>query len=192
MYKSLVSNVQRIEEILQDFRDFVSATKLNFQVVDLNQVLEETVKELLPKRSEVKLELNLKKNLPQIQLDTIKFKRAIGELIENSFHFFDPLQDSALVRISTRLISPHDTDLPHWALRGQAIRLSIEDTGSGVKDELKDKIFEPFFTSRVKGMGLGLSIVKGIVEAHGGYIFEMGIEGRGAKFVILLPVTERP
>jgi signal transduction histidine kinase len=70
--------------------------------------------------------------------------------------------------------------------------IEIEDSGPGVEDEAKATIFQPFFSKRVKGMGLGLSIVKGIVDAHGGEVFESGRLGHGARFVILLPLEDRP
>jgi signal transduction histidine kinase len=63
----------------------------------------------------------------------------------------------------------------------------FHDSGPGVPQENKERIFTPFFTSRVRGMGLGLSIVKGVVEAHQGFIRETGGPGEGARFVIFLP-----
>jgi signal transduction histidine kinase len=65
--------------------------------------------------------------------------------------------------------------------------ISIADSGPGVPEEMKTQIFNPFFSSRVKGMGLGLSIVKGIVDAHHGLIREIGEPGHGARFNIYLP-----
>jgi len=82
-----------------------------------------------------------------------------------------------------------ETRLSHIS---QFAEITIEDTGPGVEDEAKATIFQPFFSKRVKGMGLGLSIVKGIVDAHGGEVFEAGRLGHGARFVILLPVADRP
>ncbi len=66
--------------------------------------------------------------------------------------------------------------------------IEVEDEGPGVPEEQKSKVFDPYQTSRAKGMGLGLSIVKGIADAHGGTVFEAGEEGKGARFVILLPI----
>ena len=73
----------------------------------------------------------------------------------------------------------------------QYVQLELEDTGPGVREEQKEVIFQPFFSNRVKGIGLGLSIVKGIIDAHGGGVFEAGEEGKVPKFVILLPAVDR-
>jgi signal transduction histidine kinase len=67
------------------------------------------------------------------------------------------------------------------------VQIEFADQGPGVPLDSKDRIFRPFYTSRVKGMGLGLSIVKGIVEAHQGIIREVGEAGKGARFLIFLP-----
>jgi signal transduction histidine kinase len=69
------------------------------------------------------------------------------------------------------------------------IQIEFADQGPGVPEDLKKRIFQPFFTSRVKGMGLGLSIVKGIIEAHQGLLRETGTPGEGARFLIFLPVS---
>jgi signal transduction histidine kinase len=66
----------------------------------------------------------------------------------------------------------------------------VADQGPGVAAGDKKSIFEPYRSSRPRGMGLGLSIVKGIIEAHGGRVYESGEEGKGARFMILLPIKE--
>lgn len=189
---SLATNVRRIEEILQEFRDFVSATKVDLQVHELDKVLKETVEEVLPKQTPVKILYEFGDDLPLVMIDELKFKRAISELIENSFHFQDSSNQNQSLKIIAKKLTPGEIDLPKSVNHRLKVMIMIEDNGYGVKSEMKDNIFEPFYTSRVKGMGLGLAIVRGIIEAHGGDVFEMGVEGQGAKFVILLPVTERP
>jgi signal transduction histidine kinase len=67
------------------------------------------------------------------------------------------------------------------------VLITVSDTGMGIPEEKKEKIFEPFYSTRAQGLGLGLAIVKSIVQAHGGTIEEVGEYGRGAKFVIALP-----
>ena len=74
--------------------------------------------------------------------------------------------------------------------RRHAVRIIIEDSGVGVAMDLKSVIFEPFHSGRAKGMGLGLSIVKGIIDAHGGEIVEEGMPGSGARVVIRLPKAD--
>ena len=104
-----------------------------------------------------------------------------------------PLQRALLpVRqlVQTRMQPAEARALCGLSSKRRYVRVEFADNGPGVPSKDKDKIFNPFFTSRAKGMGLGLSIVKGIVEAHRGRICEAGAEGKGAKFVLLLPVSE--
>lgn len=185
---SLSTNVTRIEEILQDFRDFLTATQVNRDKTDLNNLIKETADEVFPRMSKVTLHLNLDPNLPEVLVDGKKLRRAISELIENSFNYIDEGDMS----ISTRAVGRD----AHFSTRASHIpkfaEIEIQDSGPGVDHQAKSTIFQPFFSQRVKGMGLGLSIVKGIVDAHGGEVFESGEPGLGAKFVILLPLEDRP
>lgn len=182
--RSLSTNVQRVEEILQDFRDFVTATQLHRETVDFNKIVKETVEEVFPKRSNFQLDMDLQET-PETSLDDKKIRRAISELIENSLNHMD----HGRLRVATRVVdsTAHPRTKNSKVLK--YLQLEVEDSGPGVGSERKQLIFQPFHSSRVKGMGLGLSIVKGIVDAHGGQVFEAGTEGEGAKFVILLPIT---
>lgn len=188
LQRSLETNLTRVEEILQDFRDFVSATQLDRKPTDFNQMVRETVQEVFPKRSAIELELVLEEPLPTIHGDTKKLRRAVSELIENSVSWMD----AGRLRVQTSLVGRDAYPQTRGSKTRQFVRLELEDSGPGVEEDRKTIIFQPFFTGRVKGMGLGLSIVKGIVDAHGGEVFEAGEEGHGANFVILLPVPDRP
>jgi len=180
--------VFRLEEILQEFRDFLMATSLTLEEVDVNSLLKEAVQEFFPKRSVLRLELNLKEGLPTVQADQSKLKRCFAELIENAIGF---QPEKGLLKVSSCLSSSSKARRL-CGLHGKRryIELEFADVGPGIPENDKSKIFTPFFTSRAKGMGLGLSIVKGIIEAHHGRICEIGQSGSGAKFVIFLPIKE--
>jgi signal transduction histidine kinase len=188
LQKSLEVNLSRIEEILQDFRDFVSATQLNRVAVDLNQLVQDTVNEVFPKRSSVTLDLSLVGEELWVQADARKLVRAISELVENSLSW----SESGTLRIQTSTVDRSAYAVTRRSRARKFAQLEIHDSGPGVPEEEKQRIFEPFFSGRVKGMGLGLAIVKGIVDAHGGEVFEAGTPGEGANFVILLPLVDRP
>lgn len=188
LQQSLSTNLMRVEEILQDFRDFLTATQLKREPVDLNRLVEETADEVFPKRGPVTLDLALEAPLAPVLGDPAKLRRAVSELIENAMNYMT----EGRLRVSTGEASEEDRRKARAATGKHYVILSVEDTGPGVPENEKETIFQPFFSGRVKGMGLGLSIVKGIVDAHGGGVFEAGEEGKGAKFVILLPVAERP
>ena len=182
---SLESGIVRLDNILHEFRDFVTATKLHLSKGDINEVVRSAAQALVPASSNVTIDFDLAPNLPPMTLDVEKIERVIAELVENSLHFID----KGRIAVSTRSASIADlvtAKLP--TAKGEHISITISDEGPGVEEERKRRIFEPYQSSRPRGMGLGLSIVKGIVEAHGGKVFESGQAGEGAKFVIILPV----
>ena len=97
------------------------------------------------------------------------------------------MPDGGGLTIRTRTVTPDDRAAHRLAHAREYVAIEVIDSGPGVPHEIKERIFQPFYTSRVKGMGLGLSIVKGIVDAHNGYIREVGTPGKGAHFLIFLP-----
>lgn len=181
--KSLQTNLARLDEILQDFRDFVTATKLNRAPTDLAALVKETALEFLRRQGGVVLELDVE-GLPLLELDEKKIRRAVSELIENSMTHME----LGTLRVRTAVVDRHRYEATKRSRSGEFASVVIEDTGPGVRADQKAQIFQPFFSGRVRGMGLGLSIVKGIIDAHGGEVFEIGDEGAGAKFVILIPI----
>ncbi|MGC8862938.1 MAG: GAF domain-containing protein [Armatimonadota bacterium] len=186
---SIKKGIFLLEEILHEFREFLKATQLELEEADLNELVEEAVEEGFPKRSSTRLNLNLAPDLPKIKADPKKLKRCFSELMENSVNF---QPDGGEITITTSLA---DSRSKRWLKPGQQsgsyVQVRFEDTGPGIDLDKKPKIFNPFYSTRAKGMGLGLSIVKGIVEAHNGAIYENGKPGKGARFTILLPCESK-
>ncbi|MHB0913433.1 MAG: GAF domain-containing protein [Armatimonadota bacterium] len=182
---SINRGVFRLEEMLQEFRDFVLATQLSLEECDLNEIVKEVIDEFLPRRSPIRLELSLTTDLPKMQADKVKLKRCFAELVENAVSF---QTDGGLLRVTSGTGTEREArNLCGLSGKRRYLRVEFADAGPGVPEVDKERIFTPFFTSRAKGMGLGLSIVKGIVEAHHGRICETGSPGAGARFVIFLP-----
>ncbi|RYG46541.1 GAF domain-containing protein [bacterium] len=169
---SLQANLGRIDEILQDFRDFLTATQIKRNITDVNSLVRETADEVFPKRGEVKLDIDLAQELPRIEADGTRLRRAVSELIENALHHCD----AGTIHLRT-------------VRDGSNVKIEVQDCGPGIEEARKAMVFQPFYSGRVRGMGLGLSIVKGIVDAHGGEVQECGIPGEGACFVMTLPAV---
>lgn len=186
LQRSLMTNIERVEEILQEFRDFVMATQLATVRADLNFLVREAVDEVFPRRSRIELTYDFEPSNPVVEVDARKIRRAISEIVENGLSFFEDGQLS----VRTFAADQEIKNLVGAVRKKEYFGIEIEDQGPGVEADRKEVIFQPFHSSRVKGMGLGLSIVKGIVEAHGGVVAELGELGHGAKFVILLPVPK--
>jgi signal transduction histidine kinase len=141
---------------------------------------------MFPRRSGVTLEFDLDAGMPVVALDPKRFRRAISELVENALNHME----TGGLCVCTRIIASDEVGRIVPSRSKRYARIEIEDTGPGVEADHKSLIFQPFFSNRVRGMGLGLSIVKGIVNAHGGEVYEEGEEGAGARFVIVLPIGD--
>jgi signal transduction histidine kinase len=193
----LTRGIYRLEEILGEFRDFVLATQLHVSSHDINQILRTVTAESFPRNSQIDLVLNLASDLPPVEADEAKLKRAFSELIENAIDF-QPDGGQITVRSS---LTDNETarQLSRTRWDGDAIQIEFIDCGPGLSEQDRDRVFAPFYTRKAKGMGLGLSIVKGIIEAHDGAIREVGNQDKstlsdeerhGAHFLILLPVSK--
>jgi signal transduction histidine kinase len=183
---SIERGVFRLEEILREFRDFVMATQLKTVRGELNKLVRDTVRETFPRRTTLTLQEDYGSAPIFAIYDPVKLRRGLSELIENAISFMPG--ESGTLRVTVRTIAAGEELASAMLSPKRAYAcISIADSGPGVPDDMKSQIFNPFFSSRVKGMGLGLSIVKGIVDAHHGIIRETGEAGRGAQFDIYLP-----
>jgi len=184
-------SVYQLEEILNEFRDFLMATHLERKPTDLNELAASVLRENFAKQGPVALHAELEEGLPPAAVDGAKLRRALSELLENAVNH---QPEGGQIRVVTGRWGQEERErypeLPfraEWARPGGAVRLEVIDQGPGIPPANKARLFTPFFTTRSKGMGLGLSIVKGIIDAHQGAIGEVGEEGRGAHFIIVLP-----
>ena len=187
--------VFRLEEILNEFRDFLMATQLDTQPFTLNDLVQCTVSETFNRCGTMTVELDLAEGLGEVCGDSSKLRRALSELLENASIHQNGC-GAICVRTgpwgeSEREAFPQIPFRREWARPGGAVRVEVIDRGPGVPADNKTRLFDPFFTTRSKGMGLGLSIVKGIIDAHRGVIAEIGEEGKGAHFVMVLPARCR-
>jgi signal transduction histidine kinase len=141
---------------------------------DLNDLVVSAVSLLEPVLGEnIRVDKDLAKDLPQLEAEPIKLQQVIVNLALNAK---DAMRGVGALTFRT-------------GLEGQDIALEIQDTGSGMTEEVKRKLFEPFFTTKPqgKGTGLGLTMVNRIVSAHGGTVRVESEPGQGTRFIILLP-----
>lgn len=182
---NLAAGIDRLDEILHEFRDFVTATRIDYSEGDINEVVMSAAGDLVPKGGNIQLIYEVDHTLQKFDFDFKKIERVVSELVENAMHFVD---NGQLV-VRTKMASREDLERAGVSGKGmEFVQVEVEDKGPGVAAKSKHQIFTPFHSSRAKGMGLGLSIVKGIIDAHGGTVYEAGEEGKGARFIFLLPV----
>ena len=150
---------------------------LQLKMEELNSVVLEVLtflKQEIENRN-IALELALEKNLPSLLLDSDQFKQALYNIIRNSFQ---AMKEGGRLRIVTGCDETH-------------LWVSIGDTGGGISSDQFDKIFQPYFTTKTDGNGLGLIVVQRVVRAHGGEIMLESTEGKGLVFTIRLPRQDR-
>jgi len=162
-----------LDYIVQQFLQAIRPVKPKFQMDDLNQVARETVKLLLPEIENRGLSavVDLCKKPSKALIDANQIKQALVNLVKNAMH--------SMTRGGQLTIRTANED--------NGIGLSIEDTGTGIPKEKINRIFEPYFTTKKNGAGLGLMIVHRIVKQHSGRILVEPGDPCGTRFRIWLP-----
>lgn len=158
-----------MNRIISDFLSFAKPAELNISDVDLKRIIENCVVTLAAGKKDIKIHLDID-GLPILKGDEVLLRQAFTNLIQNAVEAM-PTGGDLMIRSSIR----------------DFLEVSLSDTGSGIAENMVDKIFLPFFTTKDKGTGLGLSIVQKIIVSHGGSIF-VESNNKGATFRIRFPL----
>ena len=194
----ILKESRRLDNIITNFSDFVKPVKLTLAKDDLNGIITETVKLIrFDKRfhGQVEIEEALSPDLPKLLLDREKMKQVIINLLINSS---DAINGGGKISIKTRITKSSikiksPLNIKNVFIQSPLIsniQLIIEDTGSGIEENIIGHIFSPFYTTKEKGIGLGLAIVHKIIDEHGGAINVESAPGKGTVFTISLPAGE--
>ncbi|MCW4024116.1 MAG: PAS domain S-box protein [Candidatus Bathyarchaeota archaeon] len=176
--EKLASAIQHIEEsikysnkILNDLVDYSENFRLDLTETNPQTIVNRALKILIiPKTVQI---VNQASDAPKIFLDTDRMQRVMVNLFSNAI---EAMEDGGTLTVSSRE-------------NNQNLELSISDTGDGIPEQKMAKLWTPFFTTKAKGMGLGLPICKRIVEAHSGKIFVETQKGKGTTFTLVLPLN---
>jgi hypothetical protein len=145
---------------------------------DLNLVVEEALALFAGRLQGITVQRDLEPGLPPVVADPVAIRRALANLIDNAA---EAMHGSLL-----RLLGVH-TSLSE---DGSAVEVSVSDTGHGLTDEIRERLFLPFYSTKHRGTGLGLSIAAKIVQEHGGSIRAESNSPKGARFLLRLPLME--
>jgi two-component system, sporulation sensor kinase E len=169
--------VDRLNRIVVDFLFAVKPMDTRLEDGDINRVIEELLEFVQPELDQagVQIESNLSTSLPLLRIDARYIKQALLNLIKNAVA---AMPGGGVLRVDT--------------LRtGDDVHVRISDTGSGIPEAIMDKIFEPYFTTKPFGTGLGLTIVFKIVKEHFGDISVTSRSGEGTTVTLALPVPQK-
>ncbi|MDQ7015009.1 MAG: ATP-binding protein [Gammaproteobacteria bacterium] len=178
---TIINQVQAMKSMVKAFAEYATLPSLSKRFLDLNNLVREVAELYMGMESQIWVELDLGKGLPQLEADVTRLRQLLHNLIKNAMEAQGLSgNDVAMVRLTTRCLEEKTC---------RYIELRIQDNGPGFPPEMIDRVFEPYVSSKPKGSGLGLAIVKKIVEEHGGVVHaENGLEG-GALMVIRFPVS---
>jgi C4-dicarboxylate-specific signal transduction histidine kinase len=173
----------RASEVIARIRALISKATPEKSRLQINQVIEQTaaLAEGQASRNNVTVELKLSLDLPQVLGDSIQLQQVILNLLMNGIEAMTNVTD----RAKTLVIRSESQS-------GGQIRVSVQDSGIGVSADVMGRLFEPFFTTRSKGMGMGLPISRSIIEAHGGRLWAESNGSGGAVFQFTLPSEDGP
>ncbi|MGA3111236.1 MAG: HAMP domain-containing sensor histidine kinase [Candidatus Bathyarchaeia archaeon] len=169
---SINQNVIYISKIVADLQDYAKIPSIQKEKVDVEKALREALSSVsIPK--EVATSISVDKGFPNLNLDPACLRRTLTNLILNAVQ---AMPDGGKISINA------------FCQRDNAV-ISVEDTGNGIPEEVKAKIFAPLFTTKSKGQGFGLVVVKKLTEAMGGEVKFESEKGKGAKFVLTFPTS---
>ena len=177
---TIVTQIERITKVMNQLLAFARRKRPERRDVDLGEILEDSL-EMFQERmthSRITVEKTIKADMPPVHADRDQLVQVLINLVTNSLH---AMPEGGRLRLSLDRENKH-------------LRIGVSDTGHGMTEEIRLKVFEPFFTTKDfgKGTGLGLTVVKGIIEEHGGTIAVESAVDKGTTFWIRLPLNEAP
>jgi len=169
--------IGRLDSIVTQFLRAIRPSKPQLQPANINAIVEETLHFFGPEieARDIVVESEPRSDLPLVQIDRDQMKQAFYNIIKNSF---EAMKRRGILRIRTDMDDSH-------------VRVSFTDNGGGMSAEALSRVFEPYYTTKSSGSGLGLLIVRRIVREHGGELAIESAEGKGLTLTIRLPFKDQ-
>jgi two-component system nitrogen regulation sensor histidine kinase NtrY len=174
--QTMITQIEALSTISGEFSDFAKMPQSVLEKIDLNQSIQEAIS-LFSDSPNLSINLKLSDNKHQIKADKQQISRVLNNLFRNSIQSIPNIKHGQIT------ISTYEDN--------KFTILEFSDNGSGIKPDLQPKIFTPFFTTKSKGTGLGLVMVKNITESFGGTIQFKSQEGLGTTFILSFPSSDQ-
>jgi C4-dicarboxylate-specific signal transduction histidine kinase len=175
----IISEDKRASDVIKKLRDFMKKKDTEYEPLNINSIIRGVLKltnsEIVI--DNISLTKQLRKKLPKLNGDRVQLQQVLLNLIINAI---DAMKES---KVKNLCISTDKND-------SQDIVVCVADSGTGFDESKKDSLFKPFFTTKKEGMGLGLSLNRTIINAHGGEIWAENNKDGGASFFIKLPINK--
>ncbi|MBS1817436.1 MAG: PAS domain-containing protein [Acidobacteria bacterium] len=187
----ILSEAKLANAIVVEMLEFVRPIRLQVERIDVAQVLHQSVvnaESKVPRRG-ITIVFEVAEGLPLIDADAGQLCQVFTNLLTNAF---EAMNGDGAVRLRAALAEPEpDAVASDEEPPAPSVVVDVIDNGPGISPELTDRIFNPFFTTKTTGSGLGLPIVRKIVDAHDGRLDLSSEPGRGTRFRVTLPVTSK-
>ena len=169
-------------EVIRRIRSLINNAPAERSIVQVNKLIQETIALTMDQatKSNVSIVSKLAPDLPEIVADPIQLQQVVINLITNAIASMISVKDRPLL-----------VEIESHSNREGEIYISVTDTGVGVSAELLPKLFEPFYTTRSQGLGMGLPISRSIVESHGGRLWADSVQGQGSIFQMTIPIIPK-
>jgi len=176
----IISDGRRASGVVRGIRGMVKKEQVERRSVNLNKVVIDAVRmvsgDALLRSCQV--ETSLDANLRTVEADPVQLQQVLLNLVINAF---DAMRDTPISKRKVVIVTHSNGD--------DTICMSVRDHGVGISAEMQDCLFNPFFTTKNDGLGMGLAIARSILESHGGTIAVKNADGGGARFEIVLPAN---
>lgn len=174
---------KRAARIVRGMRNFVRKKDVQFGPVDFNQAVAEAARltSAEVRKKAIRMELYLAPDLPRVEGSLVQLEQVVLNLIRNAIETIEETQSG-----------PRNLTLRTFTNRRAQLELTVRDTGAGLDPAIASRVLEAFVTTKQDGLGLGLSISRTIVEAHGGRLWATTNERRGTTFHLTLPTLPGP
>lgn len=177
----IINEVDGLKRLVNEFSNFARMPEVQLTFGSLNKVVEDTVNFYQLSHQGCRFTLRLDADLPEMEFDPEQIKRVLNNLLDNAVAATEG-QDDRRIAVETR-----------FEAMVKIARITIDDNGPRVSDEVMERFFEPYFSTKENGTGLGLPIVKRIVEDHNGFVRANRLQPSGTQILLELPVVaERP
>jgi PAS domain S-box-containing protein len=169
--------IGRLDTIIRQFLGAIRPARLERQLENVNQLVQESIRFLAAEIADrnILVETELRADLPLLEVDRVQLKQAFYNVIKNAFQ---AMKSGGILRVRTNMDD-------------RFVSITFADSGGGIPEEEMSKIFEPYFTTKASGSGLGLLIVRRIVREHGGEIELLNDAGKGLALTMKLPLQNQ-
>jgi PAS domain S-box-containing protein len=177
----IAADGHRAHDVISNVRNTIKKGAVLREPVDLNFIVTKVAHMFQPDMAahSCELETSLAKDLPTIEANPVQIHQVLINLVSNAL---DAMRDTPPARRKVQVATKRNGN--------GTIEVAVRDCGAGISDEVRGRLFDEFFTTKEKGLGMGLAIVRSIIEAHSGTIEVENLNGGGARFYFILPISQ--